>query len=131
MKLPKNIQILITKTQVVTVTLTILFCTYALLTKKWPYIYSAITGLIFSHLWLKNLIETQWITVQKSETKIVFPRFLFRLVFVATPIILSLKFSKYLLIEIILIFLFTSHISYILIELMIRIKKNKARKNKE
>ena len=130
MTLPKTVNILINRTMKATVSITIAFCVCALIAKKWNWVSSAIVGLTFGHLWLRNLIQTQWQTLQKKETKIIFPRFFFRLIWVAIPVILSLIFSNYLLIEIILIFLFTNHIIYILIELLIRLRKNKIQSNK-
>ena len=90
-------------------------------------VYSIIFGGCTSLLALKQLMEDQYHILVKKQRRRVFFSFIFRLALYALPIIIGLKFPNYFKFWIILIFLFSSQVIFIIKELIVNYKHYKKR----
>ena len=92
--------------------------------------FSIFLGGIFSLIALKQLSEDQYQILVKGQRKRIFLSFVFRLFIYAFPIIIALKHPNYSKFWVILLFLFSSQIIFIVRELIINYNQYKQRINK-
>jgi hypothetical protein len=131
-KLPKDVAQLKKRALKVSFIILIGFNIAGALLKKPEFIASSIVGWSCSYLILDNLVKTQvnlLITKQKST---LFLNFISRLGLYAIPIILSFSLKEYLNLIIILIFLLSNQITWIVLEGISNYKhlKNRLKKDK-
>ena len=131
-KLPKDVAQLKKRALKVSFIILIGFNIAGTLLKKPEFVASSIVGWSCSYLILDNLVKTQvnlLITKQKST---IFLNFISRLGLYAIPIILSFSLKEYLNLIIILIFLLSNQITWIVLEGISNYKhlKNRLKKNK-
>ena len=90
-------------------------------------VYSVLLGGVFSLLALRQLSEDQYHILIKGQRRKVFLSFIFRLIIFSMPIIIALKQTGYFKFWIVLLFLFSSHVIFIIRELIVNYKRYKKR----
>lgn len=94
-------------------------------------VYSIILGGLFSLFALRQLSEDQYHILINGQRRRIFFSFIFRLITLAIPIIIALKYPIYFKFWVILLFLFSSQLIFIVRELILNYNQYKKRINKD
>ena len=99
----------------------------ALIFKDIKAVYSILMGAFFSFIMLRQMERDQYLVLIKKQKKFVFFGFIGRLLLLSIPIIFAIKYKSYFKFWIVLVFLFSSQLIFIINELIINYKKYKRR----
>ena len=130
MTIPKNLKPLIRKNLQINGTILGLFIGVCIIMGHPLLILSALLGSVSSYILFYQLISAQVHILATQKKNAFFPAYLFRLMLCAIPIGVALKFSAYLNLWVVLVFLFSFQLIHIVMELIISFYHYRKRMNR-
>ena len=127
----KNVKLILSKVLISACITVGIFSLYCVVTKNSNQILSAVLGMLFSFLILKNLIDTQALIVQYKKKTMLFPRYFYRLFLYGIPISLSLYFKSIFSFAVMIPFLFYCQVLYLIFEIIKMTRNLKKKKDKK